>query len=855
MRMAGGRTASPQWARSGIGFVDDLARHGDAPALIEGDRTVTHAELDRLVDVAAAELGSGRRLVLVPLTPQIERVLGYLGCLRAGHVALVCPDDPATIARLVERFDPDTIVGPDGPAHRRETPRHDLHPELAALSSTSGSTGSPKLVRLSHSNLHSNAAAIATALHLAPTDRAITSLPLHYCYGQSVLHSHLAVGGAVILTATSVVDDCFWAAVDRHQVTTLAGVPHSFELLERSTVALADHPSLRQMTQAGGRMRPDLVRSMATRAAAHDVDFRVMYGQTEATARIAITPPGIAIDRPTVVGRAIPGSDVRIDPVGGLDDPAAGELVVRGPGVMLGYATSPVDLACGREISELRTGDLARVDAHGIIEIVGRRADFVKLFGLRIDLGRVGDMLAAEDIDAHVDGDDDGLVLALAPGQDPGSVGGDLARRLGLPRKAVIAAELAELPRLANGKVDRARMRREVRLLASDRGIGGDDHDGAVAEVFASVLGVDRVRSDDTFVALGGDSLSYVEASVRLERLLGTLPDGWHHRTVADLDRARVAPTRWARVDSNVVLRAIAIVLILANHTGAFLIGGGAHVLLAGAGYNLARFQLASGAPWRSILRLALPSAAWIGAVAATTDDFDLAHALLLHGWIGGPGRWSYWFVEVLAQLLVVTALALSVPAVRRLERARPFALPAALTAGALLVRFDLVELGDHHRPFFRPHEVAWIFLLGWMAQRADGPARRALVSAIALVSIPGYFGSPTRDLVLLGGILAMTWITRVPVPRSVTPAVGALAGASLWIYLTHFQVHPLLSPERPWLAMGLSVGVGVTAWRLLDPALVRLGDRITHHGARAVRRASAALPRQRSVGRDTVGS
>ena len=179
----------------------------------------------------------------------------------------------------------------------------------------------------------------ASYLELTPDDRGITSLPLHYCYGLSVLHSHLAVGAAVVLTDASVVDPCFTEALRAHGVTNVAGVPHTFELLERAGPERLHVPTLRFITQAGGRMAPERVEQWLDRAEQWGAKFYVMYGQTEATARMAYLPPAIARHRPSAIGRPIPGGRLELRPVEGLPDDV-GELVYRGPNVMLGYATN-----------------------------------------------------------------------------------------------------------------------------------------------------------------------------------------------------------------------------------------------------------------------------------------------------------------------------------------------------------------------------------------------------------------------------------------------------------------------------------------------------------------------------------
>ena len=168
----------------------------------------------------------------------IDTVVAYLAALQCGHPVILAP--PARPGRPIRGWPPTTPTSSstptDGPQVdiRRDTSAHDLHPDLAILLTTSGSTGSPRLVRLSHRNVTSNAEAIAAYLDLGDTDRGVLNLPLHYCYGLSVLNSHLAVGAGVVVTDLSVVDECFWDLMERHGVTGLAGVPHTFDLLDAS---------------------------------------------------------------------------------------------------------------------------------------------------------------------------------------------------------------------------------------------------------------------------------------------------------------------------------------------------------------------------------------------------------------------------------------------------------------------------------------------------------------------------------------------------------------------------------------------------------------------------------------------
>jgi acyl-CoA synthetase (AMP-forming)/AMP-acid ligase II len=378
----------------------DHARFGDAPAVVADGAVLSHTELADRVAERARSWGPARRLVLVEGANTLDSLVAYLAALQHGHVALVVPDGrEAQREAMVAAYDPDVVCTAAARDDvRRAQSTHDLHPELALLLSTSGTTGSPKLVRLSRDNVASNAAAIADYLGLTPADRAITALPLHYCYGLSVLHSHLVAGAGVVLTGLSVVDECFWDLFERTGATSFAGVPHTFDLLAASGFEARDLPSLRQVTQAGGRLDPDDVRRWSRVGRSRGWDLVVMYGATEATARMAYLPPDLAEDHPAAIGVAVPGGRLRLDE--SVDDrPGVGELVYSGPNVMLGYARTPADLALPREFTELRTGDLAR-QVDGLFEVVGRRNRYGKVFGLRLDLDAVERHLRAE-VDRH----------------------------------------------------------------------------------------------------------------------------------------------------------------------------------------------------------------------------------------------------------------------------------------------------------------------------------------------------------------------------------------------------------------------------------------------------------------------
>jgi acyl-CoA synthetase (AMP-forming)/AMP-acid ligase II len=821
-----------------------LARHGGRPAYVGPDGEVSYAELVARVDEFANDvLGTTRRLVLVEGANHPDALVAYLAALQHGHVVLLVPDDAADRSRaLLDTYDPDVLVrrGADGwqSAVLREGSAHDLHPDLAVLLSTSGSTGSPKLVRLSTDGIRSNAASIASYLGLTPQDRAATTLPLHYCYGLSVVHSHLSAGASLLLTEGSVVDRCFWDGFDDARATSFAGVPYTFELLESSGFAERRHPSLRYVTQAGGRLAPDLVHRFATLGERDGWDLFVMYGQTEATARMAYLPPALAASRPEAIGIPIPGGSLRLDPVDGAE-PGVGELVYSGPNVMLGYAESAADLASGRTVTELRTGDLGRL-RDGLFEITGRTGRHVKLFGLRLDLDRVEELASTPRTPVWCATHDGSLVAFTARPRRTDAVRDRVAAAAGLPLAAVRVQHVDELPRTAAGKPDRAALARQAALTAAaelDRARGsartGPATPEDVRDEVALVLGRPDATVDSTFVGLGGDSLSYVELATRLSRRLGDLPSDWPTRTATELARAR-RTGRGVLLDPTMLLRALAILAVVGSHANLFTMVGGAHVLLAVAGYNFARFQL-TAAPRATRVRNALvataqvvlPSTIFIAVVGLTTGAYDLRTAVFLNGLLGPDhwtDQWQFWFLEALVWTSMALAALMSWRGFDRWERRSPFLTAAALLALALALRFVCVgvEAGPTER--YTVGVVAWCFAAGWLAQRARSTAQRGVVLLGTVAGVTGFFGDPQRELLVVLAVAALAWVPSVRVPARVASVLGVLAASSLFVYLTHWQVYPHLEDDYPLLATVASFAVGIAYWLVMRPLVRRLG-------------------------------
>jgi acyl-coenzyme A synthetase/AMP-(fatty) acid ligase len=435
-----------------------------------------------VADAAAAfdALPAGAVFARTPIA--VDAIVRYLGAWEAGRaVALLDPGlSGDALTDLVTRFRPAVVLGPmdgangvpgvvDGYAVREDRllgpiwvqtgEAAAVHKGLGILLATSGSTGNPKLVRLARTGVVANATAIATALSLTPADLAPTSLQLYYSYGMSVLHSHLTVGAGVLVHDADLLQREFWTALDRHGATSLAGVPYQYEMLKRLRFSPADHPALRTLTQAGGRMRTEMVSDFHQRMAAVGGRLYVMYGQTEAGPRITTLPAEALPEKLGSVGPALPGGrlSILVDGEEATEPGAVGEIVYRGPNVMMGYGSSAADLARGDDLGGvLRTGDRGYLDADGYLFHVGRSSRFAKAFGVRLNLDDIEAMVATVHAPvAAVSGDDQVVVFAEGADQETlRTITKTLAERLRLHRTGIDARAIDALPRLGNGKTD-----------------------------------------------------------------------------------------------------------------------------------------------------------------------------------------------------------------------------------------------------------------------------------------------------------------------------------------------------------------------------------------------------------------
>ncbi len=431
------------------------------------------------IDACARYLQTGK-VVFIICNNDYPPLVCYLAALEARAVPLILNASILSdhVLGLIKAFQPQFIFAgnnfeADVPASKiyrlgdywlsrmhRDTETV-VHPDLAMLATTSGSTGSAKLVRLSFQNLHSNAKAIVKYMDIGEADRGIVALPISYSYGLSVINSHLLAGASLVLSNASLMEKQFWQTMKEFDITSFAGVPYHYEMLLRLRWERMDLPALKKMTQAGGRLAPDKMRRIAEECANRGIRFWAMYGQTEASPRISYLPSEDAMRKLGSIGVAIPDGRLWVrdestgQDISGTDQ--VGELVYEGPNVCLGYAEDADDLSLeDQNHGVLFTGDLARCDAEGYFYIEGRKKRFLKIYGNRISLDCVEAFIQGQVGECALIGEDDQMMIFVVGGDEinMNALREDVAAFAGVNAIAIRLKKIDAMPRLSSGKVD-----------------------------------------------------------------------------------------------------------------------------------------------------------------------------------------------------------------------------------------------------------------------------------------------------------------------------------------------------------------------------------------------------------------
>jgi acyl-CoA synthetase (AMP-forming)/AMP-acid ligase II len=485
----------------------------DDVAVLEAGQRYTYAQLrsaaGRLAaELAAVDLPAGARVGVLG-SNSLFWVAAYLAVMKLGYVAVPFSDrltlddvgrnadiaecaavfvDRTVLRKVMAAFNDGVPVLTDELLRSKREPYWPspapIDPNAdAVLMFTSGTTARPKAVRVTHGNIQANTDSIITFLKLRSHDRVLVILPFFYCYGASLLHTHLRCGGRLVLCNSFVFPETALDLLEREQCTVLAGVPSSFQLLLRaSTFVERQLPSLRLIQQAGGKLPPVLIDELLEAKPA--AKLFVMYGQTEATARLSYLPPDRLRTKPGSIGQGIPGVELRVLNDNGeqVRPGERGEIYATGANISPGYYRDPAGSAVKFTQHGLRTGDLAVVDEDGDIFIVDRRDDFIKSWGHRVSSQEVEaavlqmeQLVSAAVIGVQDDEAGEAVTLFVTARPDtnvsPDDVLGVCRQHLPkymMPHSVLV---LDAMPLNANGKIAKPRLREIAAAQAATRSL------------------------------------------------------------------------------------------------------------------------------------------------------------------------------------------------------------------------------------------------------------------------------------------------------------------------------------------------------------------------------------------------
>ena len=453
-----------------------LLKNKNKTAVITDDNSSYSYEY---IDSVATEVYNNighRSLVICLCANKIGSLVGYLSFISNKVVPLMLDAsmDRGLLENLISTYNPEYVWFPTVMANQftkgqiiysildysllklSDKAIYDLHGDLALLLTTSGSTGSPKLVRLSYNNLYANASSISDYLSIDENEKPITALPMNYSFGLSIINSHLLKGAKILLTEKSIMEKEFWTFFKAQSATSISGVPFTFEMLKKLRIFSMNLPSLKTLTQAGGKLNELLIKEYSEFCLETGRRFFVMYGQTEATARMSYLPAEYSLAKLGSMGIAIPGGEFSlIDETGEVieENNTVGELVYKGPNVSLGYAECIEDLSLSdKNKGVLITGDMARRDDDSYYYIVGRKKRFIKIYGNRVNLDETERLLKNIITDCACSGKDDLLEIFITEKDREEEIISFISSKTGIHWKAFTVKTVKEIPKNSFGK-------------------------------------------------------------------------------------------------------------------------------------------------------------------------------------------------------------------------------------------------------------------------------------------------------------------------------------------------------------------------------------------------------------------
>ena len=708
--------------------------------------------------------------------------------------------------------------------------RHDEQP--AQMLFTSGTEGEPKCVVLSHANLADTVLRLNAAMQLTAEVREYVGVPVYHSFGFGRCRAVLASGGKVYIPPRGFNPVEINGMLERGEINALSAVPSLWRvLLDSQTISKAAAARMRWIEIGSQYMASH--EKVALRELFTDAIIVQHYGLTEASRSTFLQVHSASFSQLESVGQAFGDVEISIG--------QTGQILIRGPHVASrileqGEASDPRDAQ-----GWFTTNDLGYL-RDGFLYYQGREDDQINCGGIKLwpdeleraiatslnmqaDLAvcRVPDVLRGDGILVVVGtkvplSDADILQAAL-----------EACASFGVSaRDATHLTRVQSLTRTQTGKVKRKQMAQE--FMATRQAVleAKPMQVTSLRARLGVILGVRDVADHDTFVDLGGDSLRYIQASMALEDALGFLPEAWEKKTVVELEAMQPRPSNLSQIEPSVLLRALAIVSVVANHSGLFqdlfAIDGAALMLLLPAGYSFARFQLQrvlqSGQARMALgalPRIVAPALLLIAIQQFRHRQFEPSPLLLYHNFLILPGVFGFWFIEVFVQIHLILAALLSFARIRALLSGSPWPASMAALIGSVCASLLVPLVWDTSDLYnLVPHHLLPLFLMGFCLLFAKTPLQRWANAFAALLIVTEQSvllnSAVSESLWILFGSLFLNWAPVIRLPTALVKGIGAIASASLYIYVSHFVTHEPVLNALP--------GVGVLPRSVMEIAL-----------------------------------
>lgn len=522
---------------------------------------------------------------------------------------------------------------------------------------------------------------------------------------------------------------------------------------------------------------------------------------------------------------------------------------------MMGYATAGNDLSEGRTLQKRHTGDIAERTTSGYFRITGRKARFSKIAGFRVSHDNVEERLAENRVSALVTGTDQFLAVALTDTTSVDEATKAILQFTNLNLKQLKVFHLKEVPRLSSGKLDY----KTIKDIAEKAPVRLDtkDHTNPILKSFAEAFWPRAVAQDDSFESLGGDSLTFVQLSLALEKEIGRLPSNWEAMSISKLSQKRERHDRWSMIDPNVYLRAFAISLVVLVHLSNWGFTGGVSVLMLLVGYNVARFQSNAlfdgrvGFIGRTLVKNLLLYYLVLLFWFVWEKEFSVPHLLLVSNILAAPiepiAYNVYWFVEAYAQIIFFLICVFSISAIRKRVSGKPLFFGICALAFSIGLLFAWRHTWEQpwnacaQGPCYPVSETALIAAIGWCLYFAKSSVSKFLIASgailtLSFLSLSLYSGLSAFTLLIVSIIILSARIS-LPMPAPVAAVLSNIAAYSYAIYLVHLIPFTILhaSGIRSWGLNAICLGVGLSY--LVQIAVQRLNTSASNLGTIRFRR------------------